>query len=710
MSERSAAELPENDTYRQLVERGNEIARAELLAWASSCLSRRVRSLIEFAQEEVILPDDGGPFSGQPFDILRQPYVRLLYEEILSGRWSEIWICGPSQSGKTLCSFVILICYITCELRRNVGVCVPDENMISDKWTVDIQPVFAASPTMSQLLPTSGPGSRNGVVKESVRLTNGVMIKFYTPGGSDQSKAGFTSPYIVGTEAAGFSRTTANSKEADAIRQIRARQRSQSKFNEDGSVNTDRLMSFEGTVTVEEDLPWSMKAESSDSQITCQCVHCKSWVSIERDHFGGWETATTEVEAATSGVFHCPSCGEVYSSEDRVTMNQNAKLVHRGQSIDENGNVVGQIPPTSTLFFRWNAWNNLFLRESDFAVEEWLSSKLEPETPAKENAEKELCQFIWAIPYAPKLVGTSKLDANHIRQRTGLPPLVVPTDTAFVTAGIDIGRWWCWLYVIASRTNGTMQTVAAGRRATGLEVPPGGNVKHYETIAIQRCVEGILGELLETGFASQAGGTRICDYVFVDSNYLPKAAIAATRVFPRDRVMCVIGRGKSQMTRMKYEAPRKVGGIVRRIGEGYHVEFTPKRGWHIFFDADDSKLAVQAALRVEVGQPGSLVLPNGDPKDRALIARHMAAEIYSRRLDPVKGLVDEWKPSGQNHLLDCAGMAWVAQSYKGWRMPNLPRIVADEYRPTEVAPVAAIAPRPPAGRPSRWLSRSRDHG
>lgn len=707
MSEPSAAELPDNDTFASLLDVGQRIQRGMLLAWARSCHSRRVRTLEEFAEEEVILPNDGGPAGGQPFSVARQPYVALLWREIFSGLWSEIWICGPSQSGKTLSAFVILLIYIAAELRRNVGVCVPHEDMIADKWAVDIQPVFEASPTLSRLLPTTGPGSRKGVVKDSVRLTNGVVIKFYTPGGSDQSKAGFTSPFIVGTEAAGFSRSTSTSKESDPINQIRARQRSISRFNADGTVNTNRLLTFEGTVTVEEDLPWSMKEESSDSRIVCPCVHCGEHVSPEREHFVGYEGAENEFDAAQRGAFHCPLCGEIYTDEHRIEMNRRSRLLHAGQVIDKDGTIHGDHPKTTTLFFRWSAWNNLFLPSADFAIDEWKASKLTPETAEYEQAEKAISQFIWARPYAPKLVGTSKLDASHVRNRTGLPPLVVPSNAELLTAGIDIGRWWCWLYVIAALADGTMQTVAAGRRSTGLEVPPGADVQRYEALAVQECVESILAELLVTGFASQSGGIRTCDFVCVDSGYLPQAAITAARKFDRTKTMCVIGRGLSQMVRMRYVAPRRVGQVVRRIGNGYHLEFNAKRGWHMYFDADAAKLAIQAGLRVEVGQPGSLVLPNGDPKDRALIARHMAAEVYSRRVEPGKGLVDEWKQTGQNHLLDCAGMAWVGLAYKGWQMPSLPRVSREENHGSSAIPATAAIQQSATsqGRPSRWLSR-----
>ena len=55
--------------------------------------------------------------------------------------------------------------------------------------------------------------------------------------------------------------------------------------------------------------------------------------------------------------------------------NAGGRLLHEGQSIDEQGNVVGDMPQTDTLGFRWSAVNNLFLTGGDVAADEWRGGR-----------------------------------------------------------------------------------------------------------------------------------------------------------------------------------------------------------------------------------------------------------------------------------------------------------------------------------------------
>jgi hypothetical protein len=79
---------------------------------------------------------------------------------------------------------------------------LPDMDMASDKWNMDILPVLEQS-RYRDLMPQRGGGSRGGKV-ESVKFTNGATLKFMSGGGSDKSRAGFTSRVVVVTETDGM--------------------------------------------------------------------------------------------------------------------------------------------------------------------------------------------------------------------------------------------------------------------------------------------------------------------------------------------------------------------------------------------------------------------------------------------------------------------------------------------------------------------------
>jgi hypothetical protein len=103
----------------------------------------RVRTLGEFAEQEIILPD--GPFAGRPFRLDRSPVARLLFNELDSGRWRRASSRAPTRTARALLGFVIPVMYLLFERRETVILGVPTLDMVKDKWRVDIAPVIAAS-------------------------------------------------------------------------------------------------------------------------------------------------------------------------------------------------------------------------------------------------------------------------------------------------------------------------------------------------------------------------------------------------------------------------------------------------------------------------------------------------------------------------------------------------------------------------------------
>src|SRR5678816_4563381 len=132
-------------------------------------------------------------------------------------------IRDSTQSGKTLACFVIPLLYHLFELGETVICGLPDMDMAADKWREDILPVIERS-RYRQLLPSSGGGSRGGRV-ETIQFANGATLKYMSGGGSDKSRAGFTSRVVVITETDGMDQSGGRSRESDKITQLEARTR-----------------------------------------------------------------------------------------------------------------------------------------------------------------------------------------------------------------------------------------------------------------------------------------------------------------------------------------------------------------------------------------------------------------------------------------------------------------------------------------------------
>lgn len=323
-----------------------ETAKEDLLWFLRQIKPRKLRTMRQFAEEEIVLPS--GPFAGSRFRCYRQPYTGLWFDEVDSGRWSRLIATGPSQSGKTVACFVIPLAYHLFEIGETVICGIPDMDMASDKWREDILPIIERS-RYRDLLPNKGAGSRGGSV-QSVQFRNGATLRFMSGGGGDKSRAGFTSRVVVITETDGMDEQGRNSREADKISQLIARTR---------AYGSRSRIYMECTVSTETGRTWREYRQGSRSRIALPCPHCRQWVSPEREHLVGWQESQAHLEAMNASRFVCPACSEPWSDQERTEANHACRLVHSEQQLDEEGNVTGDAPATDTLGFRWSAVNKI---------------------------------------------------------------------------------------------------------------------------------------------------------------------------------------------------------------------------------------------------------------------------------------------------------------------------------------------------------------
>lgn len=300
--------------------------REEVTWFVRACRPRRFRGIGQFAEQEIIIPD--GRLAGTRFRSRVQPYSGLVFAAMDAGRspghgWRRIILVGPTQSGKTLCGFVVPVMYHAFEIGETVIVVVPDIDMVADKWSKDIRPVIARS-RYRDLLPTSGEGARGGTVRSSVTLGNGATLRFMTAGGDDQSRAAYTARVAVVTELNAFGKRKAASDEADMWRQIQGRLRS---YGDRG------VIYGECTVTTATGLVWEEYKAGTMSRIAMPCGYCGGYVSPGREHLVGWEDARSAVEAEALARWCCPACGIIWEPGDREVFARGSVLLHAGQTV-----------------------------------------------------------------------------------------------------------------------------------------------------------------------------------------------------------------------------------------------------------------------------------------------------------------------------------------------------------------------------------------
>jgi len=648
----------------------------------------RLRTLREFAEQEIILPD--GPYKGLRFRCDRQPYSALYFEQVQFAGWKIINATGPSQSGKTLTCTLIPLLYHLFEQRETVVFGLPDKDMAGDKWEVDILPVLEKT-RYRELLPTTGEGSRGGKVRDLVKFQNGAILKFMSAGGNDKERAHFTTRVLIITETDAFGATGEISTESSKYEQLRARIRA---FDEQA------LVYQECTLTVETGITWQAHANGTASRIVSPCPHCGHYVNPDREQLTGWQTAGNEIEAQTAAAYTCPreECGQEITEPQRKTMLTRARLVHRGQELLPDGTLTGDKPPTTTLGFRWTAFDNLLMSAGTIAVDEWKAAR----DPNEDAAERKLCQFVWARPYKPDQEEAIVLDANKITTRLGRWPRgLVPKETIALATGIDLGLHLAHWVTIAWLPGFGGHVVDYGRfEVAGRDLGPDRAIE----LALRQASEGFLA----AGWAQEGTGeARTADITLIDVGYQQDAVFRFLRGLPaelQERYRAAKGYGAGKFRAERYTRPKATSNQVLAIGEMFHIaRYQAEQTFVVEFSADYWKSFFHARLTTDLPTngptPGALSLFATAPREHLTLAKHFTAERRIFEFVPGSGDLERWeRVHKNNHYLDAAVLCEVGGSWCGVQLSEQP--------PAPVTPAAAAdGLTMPDGRPFYVLDR-----
>lgn len=608
----------------------------------------QVRSIRQFAEEELTIPD--GPYKDLAWRPEFQPAAGLWFDAVSdgmeSGRFNRFAFLAGTQFGKTYAGVVVPTIYGLFELEENVVFGVSDGAMAWDKWQEDLLPAIERS-RYRDLIPASGPGSRGGRAS-SIKFRNGATLRFMT-GGARNRKA-FTARIVVVTEVDELD--DPDGVEADKVTQLEGRAQ---------AYDSRKLIFLESTVTEKRGRIWQEWTGGTESRIALPCPYCLRYVVLTRADFVGWEDAEDEDAAAEGAAFHCTACGEAWEEEDRRTANVEAVLVHKGQSIDKLGRIRGEAPRTSTLSFRATAANNLFLSARELAIKEWRGSRAMDE----DNAERELRQQYWALPYDPPKVSLATLDAHEITRRLASTPRgQVPDQAETITAGIDLGKWVAHWVAIAWDSQATGVAIDYGV----IEIPTRDlGVEQATLTALRSFRDDVLLPGWPCGSDPKAerlgpmevwidaGWPETADvvYAFCDESGAPFRACK--------------GFGTGQQRAASYRRPKTTGSVIREIGEAWHISRLKGGTRLVEVDADRWKSWIAERLLTPADKPGALKLyKTARPQEHLSIAKHFSAERQTQEFIAGRGTVTKWEQvSRNNHWFDAGYLAAAAANKAG---------------------------------------------
>ena len=699
-----------------------------LFSWArDQAAVPPARSISEWVESEIYVPDSS-PKPGI-YKHSNHPVSRIWFNELENEFWRRFAITAPTQNGKTLMGYVIPVCYHLFELRETVVVGIPDMRMANDKWKEDFKPIVERN--WPALIPITGEGSRGGVIKSRITFNNGSTLRFMSGGGSVKGQAGFRTRVVAITETDGMDEPGPDSREADACRRIEARNRA--------SGDSARAY-LECTVSVEEGRIWQEYVNGSHSRLIRPCPHCNAWVTPEREHLKGWQEAETEEQARQESAWYCPECDTAWTQEDREKGWSGMKLIHDGQEVTPEGEIVGPPPKSRTLGFRWAAIDNPFTNAGICGVEEWHAKR----SKDKENAEKEICQWTCATPYQPPNAVIDELEPEQVAASAleAYKRGIVPEGCIGIAIGIDTHKrdlYWEAKAVLLrapsvewSDEEFAQQHPEMVKPVVNLHVIDHGVLKLEPNQLVKEAIIKGLVQLHKSfmqGWMDEQGNKWLPSQVWVDSGYAAhKMAIyqfcaAANKGLNSKGYIWrpAKGHGEGQLRSTVYRAPEAIQTMqsgrsvnpIAYIGRDYHivrimqgnVEWKGVQLVHV--NSDTWKTAFHQGILVDQGESGSVTLFAGDGADRDMYEAQVCGEIQKEKFIKGKGSVPVWVYVSANHYLDAGYLATAAADYvvenKKWLTGKpVARKRAESYgdRPT------AKDVSPYAGRPTPGMVRA----
>lgn len=477
-------------------------------ATVSRPISRR-----EYAKSVVI---SSGEYAGQFYRPEIQPVCEIVLSELDRDHWTELYFLWSVQSGKSFSFVLIESGYIIEVLKESQIIALPDETMVKTKWN-EIRTLLIDKGS-SHLLPLTGDGSKAGGAPSEVTFTNGAKLKFMISGSSDAGKSGFTARHVCVDEIDKQQRGKSSSLETSPIQQYESRMQSY----------PSRRRRFRGTSTIsdEDGFLWTTYQKSSSGGIVLKpCHHCGKFVFPEREHFFGWQDARNELEAMELAYISCPECGGRWNEQDRIKAVRSSVLVHSGQSVNENGEVEGDLPPTLTGFIRANGFDDILGKSiPDIGRQEYLSrSKGSPE-----ESERKIKQFFYAVPIRRRGLDVVELNPDDVctKEQVSCWRNIVPEGMDRIVVGVDMHSKYLTYVAGAEPEDGSRTAVIDyDEMDSGWYVtdPQTGNrrVSGFETegkVSWFRMLDRIFERCFVDGW-DQGGKKVIANRVYIDARY-----------------------------------------------------------------------------------------------------------------------------------------------------------------------------------------------
>jgi phage terminase large subunit GpA-like protein len=623
---------------------------------------RALRTMEQFAEAEIVkLPQ--GPCEGMPFRCDYMPWSRLVLAAFESGRWRRMFGRGATQSGKTLIFTVIPTLYHLFEMAESVIFGAPTQDMAYDIFCERVLPVIQET-RYGKLLPDFGGGSRGGKTKV-VRFQNGAILRFMGASGRDAQRSSYSARVAVLTEIDHMERPQDAQMEAGPADQIEART---------SAYDASARVYGECTTTTEDGRIYIETSKiGTDTRIHLRCPLCGKWSEPARAQLTGWFEAENEVAAENGARYVCIHCQASWKEADRESAMRSPLLVHRGQSVDDAGNVVGPVPETFTFGLVWSAMHSPLRSMGTIAAEEWRA-----EQALDESRRKKVLQFTWSLPWKE---GPNQMEisyaflAQHVSDyhfdplcatTEGRAASPLPEGIVFRVGTVDVQKRQLYIAVDAF----DMELMRWTLFWHVIDVVPEDSKTDPDETRVRQALDEALHLL---------GDIYGCDSIWVDCGYKHEGAQRdVVKLWCWEQgagVLPLLGRSQGAMEKMTGQRSELEAEVPEFIQ--CRTQDNGQDLW--FFDVDQIKDEVHSRLFREQGSVGCHYFPadaaNPERTDRSkgpgsagwIFSHYMRVKRVITEDRRTGRLVRVWEERGRHDLWDLAcyalGGAFVRRAY-----------------------------------------------
>jgi phage terminase large subunit GpA-like protein len=545
-------------------------------------------------------------------------------------RYRRIVLVTAAQSGKT--DAILDLIGMRCDTRPVPILYVgPSREFLTDQFEPRLMGLFDEAPKLKSKV------SRGKRMKKTLKRVAGVTVRLAHAGSSTALKSDPAGLAFVDE----YDEMLANVKgQGDPLGLVEARGITFADFvtgitstPSQGMVDveTDPASGLEFWKVVPADdvasAIWRLWQEGTRYHWAWRCPHCEEWF-IPRFKCLRWPKTATPAQARREAHLECPRNGCVIEESSKAAMNATGVFVAPGQTIDADGNVIGDPPDTSTLSQWASGLASPFVTFGERA-EAYLKALASGETDKVQTAINAGFGEVYAPGGGdvPEWQEIARLKAPYPPRSLASPLL---DQAVFLTAGIDVQKNRLPFVIRAWGPRATSWLIDAGE-VWGETAQP----EVWEDLA---------------GLLTQDFDGLPIKLAFIDSGFRPGKKFAV----PEHRVYSFARRFARFVYPTKGYA-RQARPIIRSQIEVKPDGKTSKYGLTLFrLDTDHWKSWVHERLRYPADKLGAWHLHEETPDEfcQQIVSE---ARVTSPTGQPV------WvQRSRENHFLDCEALAAAA--------------------------------------------------